>query len=696
VTISPGTLMGSTVGAQADHAGCTANSGDLIGPERVYQITVPAGQRLSATVTPVMAMAGGLQYDPGIYLVRGPANACPTMSRGDCLAVADDPMSLAASETVTYTNTSNAAETIFIVIDSFWDMANPQDGVDAVGNFTLSTSLSSLQPGDACANALPLTIGMATNASTNGFGNDVSDPDAVCLDSGSTGDRVFTALVPAGAQLQVALTVSGSGSAFAALYSTLATCTGGRGCSSVAFVAATQTANGIWNNRSTMPQTVYIVVESSAAMTTLTATLGAPTGNDVCASPVALVPNVSVSDTTVGAANDYVSPEDNTACFTNSIGPDKVYSLSVAPGHKASIVVVPTLDGGFNPGIHLVASALLCEGSPLICEAGANDAPANQAETLRYFNTSNQPRSLLAIVDSRGSQGRFGISYASSQPGPDETCTTANTVLVADGGLANQSLAGFGNDYGAGEDCFPVTGPDRAYRLRLEPGARYTGVFTPTAGSTLNLVVSAFSSAQRCDAASLRCGTTVNTGAAGAPETVSFVNEAMVARDFFVVAASATADAGVTPTFSIQGSTASTAVNDVCATATLLTGTSALTAQTTTGLSSDYFYSRLNCEPYEGPDAVYAIDVPPSRTLNVDVTATGAGAMTTRPVINLVAGPTAEFCQFPTQCLASNASITPSAITTYRNTSGASERVFIVVSTLAAAPMTYDLRVTLP
>jgi hypothetical protein len=84
-----------------------------LGPEQVYQITVPVGgmTRLQVTVTPAEP-PGPAAFDPVVYLMR------------DCVA---PPVCVAAAdrrgggslEAVEHTNTSGLAENLFLAVDGY-------------------------------------------------------------------------------------------------------------------------------------------------------------------------------------------------------------------------------------------------------------------------------------------------------------------------------------------------------------------------------------------------------------------------------------------------------------------------------------------------------------------------------------------------------------------------------------------------
>jgi hypothetical protein len=92
--------------------GCSGTAGR----DKVYSITVPAGQTLSATVTPTGANAA--TFDPAINIVLGPASACDA-APFTCLASGDDGGD-GAPDTATWANTTGAAQTVFVIVDTYF------------------------------------------------------------------------------------------------------------------------------------------------------------------------------------------------------------------------------------------------------------------------------------------------------------------------------------------------------------------------------------------------------------------------------------------------------------------------------------------------------------------------------------------------------------------------------------------------
>jgi hypothetical protein len=179
--------MGTTVAYGDDFTGGSGCRG-AVGPDHFYSVTVPAGQQLTATATPD---ASSTDYDLTIHVIAGPAAACALES--DCLASADVELG-GLPDTVTYTNSSAAAETVFVVVDGY--------NTDDAGGYTLETSIAPPPAGETCAAAEAIMPGMISGT-TVGYASDYASG---CLAfSASGGDRVYSIDLPNGEELQVTI-----------------------------------------------------------------------------------------------------------------------------------------------------------------------------------------------------------------------------------------------------------------------------------------------------------------------------------------------------------------------------------------------------------------------------------------------------------------------------------------------------------
>lgn len=169
-----------------------------IGPDVTYQMSVPAGRRLR--VWTKSATING--FDPAISLIAGPAATC--RSSITCLdsANANPPVASGAytNEYVEWTNSTAAAVTVFIVVDSASEMG---------GTFSLVTELSPAPctmatntggvPFDECPNGLGVAenhiVASINSARNDYFGNECSNDDGR--------DVAFRFSVAAGRTLEV-------------------------------------------------------------------------------------------------------------------------------------------------------------------------------------------------------------------------------------------------------------------------------------------------------------------------------------------------------------------------------------------------------------------------------------------------------------------------------------------------------------
>jgi hypothetical protein len=122
---STGTTSSTTVGYLnnlAPPSSCTGFA--TAGADRFFQILVPAGMRLTASVTPTS------NWDPAIYFIRASqaGSDMPT-----CLA-GDDSGAAATTNTAAYSNTTGTDEMIVIAIDAL--------STSATGTFDLVTSIT--------------------------------------------------------------------------------------------------------------------------------------------------------------------------------------------------------------------------------------------------------------------------------------------------------------------------------------------------------------------------------------------------------------------------------------------------------------------------------------------------------------------------------------------------------------------------
>jgi hypothetical protein len=131
--LSPGTAAGTTSGFYDDYHVDNTNGDcgsifDTPGPERVYSLSVPSGQLLTATLTP--HVDGGFG-DAAMYLLGGTAAVC-TATITACLEGADDGFD-EEQEIITWRNDAGTAQNVFLIVDNYLN--------EELQNYTLQTTI---------------------------------------------------------------------------------------------------------------------------------------------------------------------------------------------------------------------------------------------------------------------------------------------------------------------------------------------------------------------------------------------------------------------------------------------------------------------------------------------------------------------------------------------------------------------------
>lgn len=688
--ITPGTITGSTVGLASDYdPGCT---GDVTpGPDTVYKISVPAGQRLTATATPATATMGN-QFDLALYIISAPASNCSNPDGGtelSCEGASDDPNALQTPETAGYFNgTANAVE-VFIVVDSFFETMNnnPDGGIGASneGNFTLVTTIAPPPMGDRCDTAVTLVSGTPlANQDMAAFGDDYSGSGMDCEGSNAA-DATYKIDVPAGQLLSIAVTPDMTFDPTISIADSEGACD--VTCLDSIDVGSdgdVETLN--YKNVSGATQSVHIVIDGYQGSTgtfSITATLSTPPTDDVCMMPTALVAGTPATAQTISNyTNDYTT---GTGCGFVS-GNDRAYSIAVPVGQRVTVTVTPTAMA--NPTISLVDTAANCG---VACVASATSALTGSPEVLAFTNRSGMAQTYLVIVDfSAASMGTFDIVATVATPPADDVCE-APTVVTA-GTPVTGTTIGYTNDYQNGTGTVgcaeSVTGFDRVYQVAVPANQRGIVSVTPTADAgynpSINLVEGA---AAVCSAMPRVCVAGNNSAGANLTESVSIYNTTGAAKNYFAIVDSA---AGVGGDFSFGYTTATPSANDTCTTTTTSTAMGTLTGQNMTGFVNDY-PSGVGCRTARGPDRVYRVNLAVNERYTVTTTPTDADGGFD-PVINFVPGP-ASNCESGTRTCRGGADATlrgQAETASFTNNSGAALELYVLVADWEAVSLNRD------
>ena len=197
-----------TLGPSEDSWSCApalATATPLGGRDLVYVVTVPAGKKLTAKLTPATSPT----WNAALWL----SDRCTISASFDCLAVSNT--STTGAETVTWSNPGTAAKQIFVHVSSS----------TGTGTFALETTLADVgarPTNDLCANATALGVS-ATGGSQTVTGTTESAADdenaalapfaSICQDTAAYWggpDVVYSLMVPVGGRVRATITPTGT------------------------------------------------------------------------------------------------------------------------------------------------------------------------------------------------------------------------------------------------------------------------------------------------------------------------------------------------------------------------------------------------------------------------------------------------------------------------------------------------------
>ncbi|MBL8924442.1 MAG: hypothetical protein JNJ54_36675, partial [Myxococcaceae bacterium] len=654
------------------------------GPDRVFAVSVPAGQRLTSSVTPVTP-----GFDPSIYILQGPAAAC---AMPVCLA-GDDSGSASTVNTARWDNGGTNPVTVFIVVDTLGS---------AGGDFSLSTTVAPIPPGtrgtDTCDPSNPITTDTTLiGEDLLGAANDYEWGSPLvpgCVTSGYLGlDRAYPVIVPADTQLSVNLNRT-SGSWTPSLQ-VVTNCAAPTACLSSS--NARNPNNLAYRNRSTSSQFVFVVVDTASSPTVaspydISFAFGPipQTPGDVCLNAVPLTPNATGS--TVNYENNYTT---GTGCNFSS-GLDTTFTVTIPAGQRLVSTVTATLpDGGtgINPTLSLVAGsdAGVCTGA-ISCVTGASFLSTN-VETLSWFNGSDAGADFILVFDTTTSSDP-GTSYAFTNtfgvPPQGDRCEDP-IVLTPGMPLTAQPIDTAVNDYfGSGTSCNSVaTLGDLVYSVTIPPAQILTVAVQPSA--TINTTISLASSVANCNARV--CLANANTSSTvGALDTLVYTNTSTSPLPVFVIVDTSTSAAG---TFDITATLAAIPPGDSCTTATPVDA-GVMSGEATTGFSNDYTSTgSTGCSFLTGNDRAYAVSIP-AGLRGVFRATPDAGADVS---LNLIPSPASNCdgatrtCTRSVNSFASSSTGDRTEVLTQLNPSLAPADYFLVVDSQTAGGL-FDLSVT--
>ncbi|MFZ5441219.1 MAG: hypothetical protein ACOZQL_14515 [Myxococcota bacterium] len=533
---SPGLTGLTTVGRVDDYDGTGSGCVGSTASDVVFTVLVPNGQTLTATVTPDM------NFDAAISVATSPGTCGTT-----CVAGADADYE-GVAETATWTNTTGATVTAYLIIDGFQG---------SVGTFTLTASVAPAAQDDVCSGTLTtLVSGSSVNGTTTGYVNDyeAATGDVACNPTEQGPDRVYAFTVPSG--LRATLTATPSTTSYnptLTVMANAAACTASpRTCLTASSVAAAGQPETV---RLRTPGSYLAIVDSAsgAGDYTLGLSFDSPPTGDVCASATTLSAG-TVSGSLTGYVNDYGGEGIDCLPFGAA---DRVYRATVPAGSKLVNTVTPTVStGGLDVVLTYVVGSGACEALPRTCAGGADfnwdsaNTGAATGETGAWTNSTGTSQSVFVIVGNyaTASSTDFSMTTTLGAPPVGETC--AQPVSVTASVSLSETLAEASSDVRidpASTTCLNGNGlPDRIYSVTVPAGATMTAVVTPDSATNVAMNV-----LQGSCTAVLNCLSNVNAGSAGAAETATFTNSGGFATTVLVqVLGNKTTPYGIT--FTIQ------------------------------------------------------------------------------------------------------------------------------------------------
>ena len=661
ITGTTATAMSSeTLTGYAQDLPAGTGCGTSNGPDHLYKIDIPAGQRLSATVTPSAFDA---------VLAIQPDASCASASR-TCLVKADAGGS-GVAETITYANTGSSTLTVDLVVASY--------SSTTFGNYSLSAALQPLPPNDTCAAPIAVAAPGSVTGDTTAASDDYSSGTG-CL-GGAGPDLVYSVDVPAGKQLAATIVSTGSGFVPTLDLVDPSQCAPGAALVCFAGGATTSSSPGAtvrWTNAATSTKHVLMIVDSASTggPFQLSTALADPPAGDTCANPFALATDGSLkTGDTSGATNDYGAG----AGCGGAAGPDQVYTVTIPPLQLLTTTAFGS--GSFVPSISY-QTGLQCSSAPRVCSGGADAASASSPIAIRYANESSTTSETIDVVvdSSSTSGGGYTIDALLSATQPGDLCGTATPIIAGAAALA-ATTTGFSNDYEGGLGCKPTTGPDRVFSVTVPAGKELTAVVSPSASfdPTLSLVAGTPG-----DCAAHQCNAAVDANPAGQPEVAHYVNAAGADQTVFILVDSESAT-NASGDFSLSATIGDPPANpppgDTCYDApTLIAGAAAIALSgDVSTYTDDYTYpGAASCQYHSGPDVVYSVGIPAGKTLTATVTNTLGDTF----YVNLVTG-TAASCGTNLPCVTNAASSTAATIT-YTNATGAAQTGFVIIDSLSA------------
>jgi hypothetical protein len=475
-------VVGTTAGYSNDHGQSDACTSAGRGPDRVYRVTVPAGETLRVKVTPMHTSTGNTNAT--LYLYEGTSDSCAPFPLA-CTAQSSESGLGPRSETAIYTNPSASSKNLYAVVDGMQEGDTMTYEIVA----SLHGAPVALSPGDTCASATPLTLPALVGGSTASLTSNYTGGSSSSGCSGASlngKDGVYSLIVPAGKRLSVSVVAS-----FLVYVNLLTTTTCPSAtltCVAGDLAVAGHTANASYVNLGAFPQNILAVIDAfsgSEGDFTLLAVIDDPptvlAPSDACDETRLVTAGSRVTGSLAGLANNYSQNFSNTCRFES--GADGAYAIEVPPNKRLRATVLPV--GSFDPSIVLVSAC------PSPCLDLSRSAIGFHPESVAWLNGSPSPVTVFAIIDTQATSPStaFELQTTLSDPDLGDTCASAIPILTT-GDFVGPTAGTFTNNMAPSTECGlagPAIGFEVVYSITVQDGQTLTASI-PTGGFDLYLV----------------------------------------------------------------------------------------------------------------------------------------------------------------------------------------------------------------
>ncbi|MFM8358061.1 MAG: PPC domain-containing protein, partial [Verrucomicrobiota bacterium] len=390
----PGAVAGTTEGFVPDatlYPGLPAQPG----PDRFHRLTVPAGRRLTASLT-------HLTFDASLILLDG---AAATAGNLEVLAWADEHATGGlVPEKVFWLNPGPADREVVVAVDSFADHLR--------GSYLLLTELGDQPPGDSPATAEELAGTLSVAGTITGYADDRRSYPAFTLGGP---DRFFRVEVPARQRLVATLTPRGFNGDLVLLDPAF---TGAPDAGGVLGSARTTSSpTGVetlgWFNAGTSPRAVLLVVDTAtlpglaSGDFTLGVELAPPPPGELPAIAEVLPGAGSQPGTLTGFLND-VSAYPG---FIPREGNDRFYRVTVPAGKRLTVTLSNLT---FDASLALLDGAAVEPGGLRVLDVVNENFTDAGSETASWWNTGPADADVIVGVESwsAGPAGTYLLTVA--------------------------------------------------------------------------------------------------------------------------------------------------------------------------------------------------------------------------------------------------------------------------------------------